>query len=277
MDGHRQPTLFCFLAPAAIIAVAVLGLAACGTTSPTKDKRAVHHPVDGWDAQNLPQEPASRYGNPSQYEVFGQTYQVRSTSEGYVERGLASWYGSKFHGRRTSSGEIYDMHQLTAAHKELPLPTFARVTHLENNRSVVVRINDRGPFVDDRIIDLSYAAAKAIGMAEEGVAPVEVEALTSPAAREPARHAATGEASELPDGGPFYLQVAAFRERQNAEQLMTRLRTRVPADVSIVRAEERPDNLYRIKLGPFSGNGLPEDVESILQSMDLRGFRFIVE
>ena len=122
-------------------------------------------------------EPLARYGNHSPYEVFGRKYHVLASSEGYRERGTASWYGSKFHGRRTSSGEPYDMHLATAAHRSLPLPTYAEVTNLDNGRKVIVKINDRGPFKDGRIIDLSYGAALRLGMISTGTARVEVRAI----------------------------------------------------------------------------------------------------
>lgn len=125
-------------------------------------------------------EPKSRYGNPASYEVFGERYFVLDRAAGYRERGRASWYGKKFHGRRTSSGEPYDMYEMTAAHRTLPLPSYVRVTHLGNGRSAIVRVNDRGPFHEDRIIDLSYAAAARLGMTDAGHAPVEVEALAPP-------------------------------------------------------------------------------------------------
>jgi rare lipoprotein A len=129
------------------------------------------------------QEFKSRSGNPETYVIDGVTYHVMDTSDGYREEGLASWYGGYFHGRRTSSGDVYDMYLMTAAHKSLPLPTYVRVTHLENGRSVVLRVNDRGPFVEDRIIDLSYAAAAKLRMADSGTARVEVVAL-DPRARD---------------------------------------------------------------------------------------------
>jgi rare lipoprotein A len=125
----------------------------------------------------LIKEPPSRTGNPDSYTVFGKNYFVDKTSEGYREQGLASWYGPKFHGKRTSSGTPYDMYAMTAAHKSLPIPTYARVTHRDNGRSIVVKINDRGPFVGDRIIDLSYAAATKLDMIDSGTASVEVVAL----------------------------------------------------------------------------------------------------
>ncbi|MDG4554973.1 MAG: septal ring lytic transglycosylase RlpA family protein [Candidatus Competibacter sp.] len=122
-------------------------------------------------------EPPSRGGNADTYVVFGRRYRVRETSEGYREEGTASWYGEDFHGRKTSSGPLYDMYELTAAHKSLPLPTYVRVTNLENGRSTVVKVTDRGPFVSGRIIDLSYAAALRLDMLERGTALVEVAAL----------------------------------------------------------------------------------------------------
>ena len=121
--------------------------------------------------------PISRYGNPTSYEVFGQTYHLLSTNVGYTERGVASWYGKKFHGRRASSGEPYNMYAMTAAHKTLPIPVYAKVTNLENGRSVIVKINDRGPFVKNRLIDLSYAAATKLGVVKKGTAPVEVTTI----------------------------------------------------------------------------------------------------
>mgnify|MGYP006270954695 CR=1 FL=1 len=122
-------------------------------------------------------EPKARYGNMKSYVVFGKTYYPKSTSRDHVETGIASWYGPKFHGRKTSSGERYDMHRMTAAHKTLPLPTYALVSNLENGRHLIVRINDRGPFVGDRIIDLSYAAAKQLDMDKQGTARVQVTSI----------------------------------------------------------------------------------------------------
>ncbi|HEY4530905.1 MAG TPA: septal ring lytic transglycosylase RlpA family protein, partial [Luteimonas sp.] len=121
--------------------------------------------------------PRSRYGNGPTYKVLDRTYRVLDDTEGFAETGLASYYGQKFHGRRTSNQEVYDMYAFTAAHKSLPLPSFARVTNLENGKSVVVRVNDRGPFHDGRVVDLSYAAAVKIGVYPSGTARVEVRAL----------------------------------------------------------------------------------------------------
>ncbi|HSM59240.1 MAG TPA: septal ring lytic transglycosylase RlpA family protein [Longimicrobiales bacterium] len=182
--------------PAILTAVAVLGgctvvgypAGAPSTPGPREaasgsERAAPARSDDGHapDAQPTA-EPKSAYGNPDQYEVFGVTYRVLPTSTGYEEEGKASWYGEEFHGRRTSSGEPYDMHAMTGAHRTLPLPTYVEVTNLENGRKAVVRINDRGPFKDDRILDVSYAAAVKLGLVGPGTARVRVRAL-EPAAR----------------------------------------------------------------------------------------------
>ena len=122
-------------------------------------------------------EPLSKYGNPTSYVVFGKRYYTLKTASGFNERGIASWYGKKFHGRKTSSGEVYDMYKMTAAHKHLPLPTYVKVKNLENGKTITVRVNDRGPFHDNRIIDLSYAAATKLGILGKGTASVEIWAV----------------------------------------------------------------------------------------------------
>jgi rare lipoprotein A (peptidoglycan hydrolase) len=126
----------------------------------------------------------SNIGNSESYEEFGETYVILESSDGFSEIGIASWYGIDFQGRNTSSGEVYDMYQLTAAHKTLPLPTYVRVDNLDNGQSLVVKVNDRGPFIDGRIIDLSYAAAYRLGVTGPGTANVEITAL-NPSASDP--------------------------------------------------------------------------------------------
>jgi rare lipoprotein A len=152
-------------------AALALLLAGCGAAQ----KRGID--LDSVPGARPKHEPKARYGNMQSYVVFGKTYYPQSTSRHHSERGVASWYGPKFHGKKTSSGERYDMHQMTAAHKTLPLPTYALVTNLENGRNLIVKINDRGPFVGDRIIDLSYAAAKSLGMDKQGTAMVQVTSI----------------------------------------------------------------------------------------------------
>ncbi|MCD9033439.1 septal ring lytic transglycosylase RlpA family protein, partial [Luteimonas sp. Y-2-2-4F] len=162
--------------------------------------------VDAIPEPEVVDEPRSAYGNRSPYEVLGRSYRVLDDTEGFVERGRASFYGNKFHGRRTSNLEVYDMYAFTAAHKSLPLPSFARVTNLENGRSVVVRVNDRGPFHEGRVVDLSWAAAVKLDMHRAGTAQVEVQAL-SPG--ENARHEAGRYVQAPPPAAPELAPVAA--------------------------------------------------------------------
>ena len=158
-----------------------LVFAGCSQT-PVRDARHPPRAMAGTPDPIPRQEPRSRYGNPESYEVFGRTYFPLKSSEGFVERGVASWYGPGFHRKRTSSGEPYDMYEMSAAHRILPLPTYVEVTHLGSGRKAVVKVNDRGPFKDDRVLDLSYAAAYRLGIHGPGTAWVEVRAL-SPGAR----------------------------------------------------------------------------------------------
>ena len=220
-------------------------------------------------------EPRSRYGNPSSYEVFGKRYYVKDSSTGYTERGIASWYGTKFHGRRTSSGETYDMYAMTAAHKSLPLPTYARVTHLRNGRSIVVKINDRGPFHEGRIIDLSYVAARKLGVVASGTAPVEVVALT-PGRPEPQLQEARAVPQPLapPPGtggnASLYLQVGAFSSRLNAERLSDRLQDIELPGIEIQQSYSDQRPVYRVRIGPLVS---VEDADRMAQSLTRFGIR----
>ena len=215
-------------------------------------------------------EPRSRYGNPDSYVVRGQRYQVRDSAEGYVAEGVASWYGSKFHGRRTSSGETFDMYRMTAAHRSLPLPTYVRVTNLDNGRSTVVRVNDRGPFVDDRLIDLSYAAATRLGVVERGTAPVRVRALTPGESTGAASgSSAAGASAAGATDGAVFIQVGAFRHRENAEQMRARV---VAADIEAVTVEvvetAAGERMHRVRIGPLPARG---DRESLLNRLERAG------
>ena len=193
-------------------------------------------------------EPLSRYGNPPSYVVNGKRYHTLSSNRGYRERGIASWYGTKFHGRRTSTQEVYDMYAMSAAHKSLPLPTYVRVTNLENGRSVVVRVNDRGPFHENRLIDLSYAAAAKLGLLAQGTGLVEVEAVD-----------AQFTSHEVPEPRPvlaaapeLYLQVGAFADRSNAERLKARLVSVGDAPVLISEGVNGLGTIYRVRVGPLA-------------------------
>ena len=196
-------------------------------------------------------EPRSARGNPVSYEVFGKHYELLPTAEGYRERGVASWYGPDFHAKATSSGEPYDMYAMTAAHKTLPIPAYARVTNLGNGKSVVVRINDRGPFVDNRIIDLSYTAAHKLGMTQAGTAFVEVQVIT-PGTATDAAHGLAPVVPVDPLAPPrLYLQAGAFSVAGNATQLAERLRSAGVGNVQ-VRQPDAGTKLYRVRVGPIA-------------------------
>jgi len=182
-------------------------------------------------------EPLARYGNHSPYTVLGKTYTLLPTSKGYHERGIASWYGSKFHGRRTSSGELYDMHLATAAHKTLPLPTYAEVTNLDNGRKMIVKINDRGPFHKGRIIDLSYAAAIRLGVDKTGTARIDVRAINVKTSRKSSVKVADG----------TFLQVGAFSKRKTAKKLAGKMEAAHLKPVSVQKSR----GLYKVWIGPY--------------------------
>lgn len=239
-------------------------------TAPGSDRYTQQHdsgpsPSEEVDVAKIPQpkprnEAPSKYGNHTPYTVFGETYHVLPSSEGYVAEGIASWYGSKFHGHRTSSGEPYDMYQFTAAHKNLPLPTFARVTNLDNNKSVIVRVNDRGPFHPDREIDLSWAAAKALDIDQHGTGRVRVEVMTSTqrsvagattAQKKPHSgiHAA---ADSPPPPGEMYLQVGAYGQAERAQVLQKELLQKMTYPIAIRPMDRDGQRLYRLWVGPFN-------------------------
>ena len=208
-------------------------------------------------------EPKSRRGNGPVYEVFGKHYTVMNSASGYQERGVASWYGKKFHGNLTSMGETYDMYEMTAAHKTLPLPTFVRVRNLRNNRTVVVRVNDRGPFVHNRIIDLSYSAAVKLDMIGTGTSLVEVEAITfdgpstidEPMGDRPTRQV-TPPLPESPVSAEristqAFVQIGAFGSRENADRRIALLRS-VGIGAGFVLADTSTNPaLFRVRLGPI--------------------------
>ena len=262
-------------------------------------------------------EPRSRYGNKASYQVLGKTYRVMSDSRGYVERGIASWYGNKFHGFMTSSFETYDMYAFSAAHKTLPLPSYARVTNLDNGKSVVVRVNDRGPFHDNRIIDLSYAAAVKIGVWPKGTAPVEVRAIdpahpdTLPPSRtvqapplrpmdrrarpsgvdrEPPRvlasvagppppvEASRPQPSALSPGSPrIYLQLAAFGDRANAERALVAARRAGLDQAGIESVAVAGRTVHRLRIGPLADAGAADALSARVERLGLGVPRVAIE
>ena len=248
-------------------------------------------------------EPRSRYGNKDTYSVLGQTYKLLPDASGYVERGIASWYGNKFHGYMTSSFEPYDMYAFSAAHKTLPLPSYARVTNLDNGKSVVVRINDRGPFHENRIIDLSYAAAVKIGVWPKGTGLVEVRAI-DPAHPQadmppPSRSAAVAPTPAKPTGEPprlatvptppsrapsasaevprIYLQLGAYGERANAERAVANA-TRSGIDrVAIQSVVVDGHTVHRVRVGPLADVDAADAMTQRIEQLGLGAPRVAIE
>jgi len=211
-------------------------------------------------------------GGRGSYVVFGRRYFIMDSASGFVEKGIASWYGRKFHGRATASGEIYDMHAMTAAHKSLPLPTWVRVRNLDNGKSIVVKVNDRGPFVDDRIIDLSYEAAKRLDMIGPGTARVEVVALESPrlqaVAKQPAVRAVPLQTIES-DREEIYIQMGSFSHEQNAIRLRSELHENDEKPIVITQVDTVQGSFYRVLLGPLKG---VDEAVSAQQRLTRKGY-----
>jgi rare lipoprotein A len=290
-------------------------LTACAGSGPP---RSAQEPRDSASlpAAVTPSAPRrSGRGNPPFYDVLGKRYHVLPTSAGYVARGVASWYGRDFHGLSTSSGETYDMHAMTAAHTTLPLPTWVEVTNLTNGKRVVVKVNDRGPFVDNRIIDLSYAAATALDMVQTGTTRVEVRTVAPPldSMRADAGRDARGRATQARAGMPavgqrmeqlpraaadavsapaapasapmqgavpaerMFLQIGAFAEAANAERLVARLRASGFANSSVVSDPSEGRRLHRVWLGPIRDSVEYDALDTRLRSIGVAGARLVVD
>ncbi len=219
-------------------------------------------------------EARSRSGNPSSYVVNGRRYYTMQSSRGYRERGIASWYGTKFHGRNTSSGERYDMYAMTAAHKELPLPTYVRVTNLQNGRSTVVKVNDRGPFHSNRIIDLSYAAATKLGIIGKGTGLVEVVALQP---GDPAPAPARTYASAPNQNPNLFVQVGAFSNRDNADRLRWRLQNSLNRSVRIQQTGEHGPVMYRVQVGPVFNVEQADSLAFRLADLGIHKIQMVIE
>lgn len=264
---------------------AVLVLSACTTSTSVVRDSGPSRPVD---VAHIPDavprhEVRTKAGNKSPYTVLGKTYRVMPDSRGFVEQGIASWYGNKFHGRKTSNGEIYSMYGMTAAHKNLPIPSYVRVTNLNNGRQIVVRVNDRGPFHQGRVIDLTYAGATKLGFIKQGTAPVRVEVVEPggdiTVAKVPAALAGSEASSglerapapknsagyELP--GNTFLQAGAFSTSGAAENLRTRIDGLTTLPVNVV--EPKSDSLYRVRVGPITNNLVLMDLRSLMARHDL--------
>ncbi len=228
-----------------LIAAILPALSACAAR---KDSAPSTPAAPGQMREVIPKaEPRSASGNPAFYEVRGKRYYVLNDAIGYRERGVASWYGKKFHGRLTATGERYDMYAASAAHKTLPLPAYARVTNLENGRNIIVRINDRGPFVANRLIDLSYGAAVELDMIRNGTSFVEVEVVTP---RSSGRKQRGGRLPMV--AGALFVQVGAFADRGNASRLRSMLRKAGLKNVVIRKDRVDGERIFRVRIGPVA-------------------------
>jgi len=243
---------------ALLLAVCLLLLAGCGGPGKKDSDGIPRKQVSARqvkDAKPKP-EPLSRYGNHSPYEVLGKRYHVMASAVGYDKTGVASWYGKKFHGRKTSSGETFDMYKATAAHRSLPLPTYAEVTRLDNGRSIIVKINDRGPFVHNRLIDLSYGAAVKLDMIGGGTAPVRVRAITF---KKSGQQNTGG-----PDNQDIILQVGAFRDKSRAKQVKQQLSDAGIRRLSVESGRSAAGRVYRVWIGPLKNSS---EIERIVASV----------
>ena len=225
------------------------------TSHVSKKDGAPSGPAPTWFSRVFPKhEPLSRYGNPGSYTVDGHTYEVMTSSSGYRTRGIASWYGTKFHSMRTSSGEDYNMYALTAAHKTLPIPSYVRVKNLSNGREAIVRVNDRGPFHTGRVIDLSYAAAAKLGLLPKGTAPVEIEALAT---------TIHGKAHVA----HYYIQAGAFSSEKLAASLRTKMSKLTSSPVFIEKYQHR----FIVKVGPFANKQMADQLKRSLTHHGVTG------
>ena len=229
------------------------------------------------DVETIPnaipkREPKSRYGNPKSYVVFGKRYYVMDSGKGYIEKGIASWYGTKFHGRRTSSGETYDMYAMTAAHKSLPLPTYVKVTNLSNDKFIVVKVNDRGPFHENRIIDLSYTAAIKLDIIQKGTGLVEVKAIDP---EEPKEDNLVKDDKISTQDTSFYIQVGTFSKLESAKILKQKLGSFGDNLIKISNVKVSGNTLYRVRIGPFTDTKLSDSIVSKLSDFGIFEHRIV--
>jgi rare lipoprotein A len=219
-------------------------------------------------------QPAAKPGQPKPYRVGTTWYYPVSDATNFRQKGKASWYGKKFHGKKTSSGEIYNMHAMTAAHKTLPLGTYVRVHNLENGKSIEVRINDRGPFVRGRIIDLSYTGATKLDIVGPGTAPVEIVALGKAGASGSGK--STGYVPVDYYSGNFTFQVGAFSQKDNAVRLKQKLEKKY-MNVHIVPYDDGKKIMYRVRVGRASSLKQAEEYETILIQQGFTGAFIVAE
>lgn len=275
-NNAEQGSLFFRIISGFAICVLTLSLGACSSTSSTNYRyhlRQDKAPRFRVNANRIPNavpkaEPLSKHGNPKSYVVFGHRYYVMKSARGYHARGIASWYGMKFHDFKTSNGEIYNVAGMTAAHKTLPLPTYLQVTNLRNGKKIIVKVNDRGPFVNNRLIDLSYAAAKKLDMTGTGTAPVSVVAITPGITRLASNNTSIRKESyhgyQQTKPAP-YIQLGLFKQRAAAQKLafLVKQWTRSPVNVKTTSIHKR--YYYQVVVGPLPNNKSSQQLTHKLQ------------
>lgn len=293
MSNHPIPT-------AQIIALAVLLVLAGCSSTPKRDtlepvssaasgsvtKRGGGYYLDDGPGDNpppnlaalpdaIPRDEPLRKANMRPYVALGKAYTPMTSLEPYKERGIATWYGRRYHGQKTASGEIYDMYTMTAAHTTLPLPSYVRVTNINNGKSVVVRVNDRGPFHSDRLIDLSYTAAYKLGLLGGGSALVEVESILPGREPPPQVAAAPPAVADVPatvvdNTSGIYLQLGAFSVYDNADNFLTRMRAELSAVADTLGISAK-DGLFRVHAGPYADQTLAQQAAAkIAQSLAIK-------
>jgi len=241
-----------------VTSLALLALVSCvGNPPSTKDYQPPPISAEAVVEAVPTADPVSRMGNKSPYQVFGKQYTVMPSADGYSEEGIASWYGMKFQGRRTSNGEVFDVYKATAAHKSLPLPSFLRVTNLENNTSMIVRVNDRGPFVDDRLIDVSYGVAVKLGFAEQGIARVRLEHI-------PVDGTDDWRGTQAADYRQ--LQVGAYQLRSSAEQVAEQIESILGEGVGVhvSSVQHETGTIFRVRVGPVDSSEKLSELQELL-------------
>ncbi len=246
-----------------IIGCIVISLSACTFGVPIGDRGS------GTEVSSIPHTSKSKSGNPSSYVVAGKRYYVLDSARGFKQRGIASWYGKKFHGRKTSSGEVYNMYAMTAAHKTLPIPVYVRVKNLTNGRSIVVKVNDRGPFIEGRIIDLSYTAAHKLGIDGPGTARVEIAALPPGRINTVSVVRSIPLPDDLGEGVPLFIQVGSFGLEFNAMNLMRELQDANERAVLISELKTSSGMFFRVRLGPLYDI---DEANAIIRRLKGKGF-----
>lgn len=260
-NNAEQGSLFFRVLSGLTLCLLTLSLVSCSSTTSSSNYR--YHlrqdkaPRFSINAKRIPNakprsEPLSKRGNPKSYVVFGRRYYVMKSARGYHARGIASWYGMKFHDFQTSNGEIYNVAGMTAAHKTLPLPTYLQVTNLRNGKKIIVKVNDRGPFVNNRLIDLSYVAAKKLDIIATGTAPVSIVAITPGFTRLASNNRSTRKTKRYhTHKSARYIQLGLFKQRSSAQKLALLIKdwTRSPVNVKITFTHKR--HYYQVVIGPL--------------------------